>query len=198
MTMETEIWKAHPDFAGIEVSTFGRVRTLDRVTSSETMTRFTKGRILKQQKDNKGYLKTKIPVDGKWITKRVHRLVAQTFISNPDSLPEVNHKDNDRTNNHVDNLEFCTRSYNIKYREEYGKAQNKPVFAINLSTLEVSKFRSQNEAGRKLGVFVSNINIVIKGRQKKSHGYWFVNADDKAVDIINQKLHDIGKTELKI
>ena len=272
MENQVELWKAYSDFAGIEVSTLGRVRTLDKMISNEKITRFTKGRVLKQHDNGKGYLTVGFQVNGKQVTKRVHRLVAQTFIPNPDGSPQVNHMDCDRRNNNIDNLEWCDNSYNVQYREKFGKAQNKPVFAINLATLEVSQFRSQGEASRALGIGVVNINNiikgkqktaydywfkeddgngieidkdklndimdgmhliqgvfavnlktqevskyrsqhqasrtlginqgnisnVIKGRQKKSHGYWFVNADDKAVDIINQKLHDIGKTELKI
>lgn len=196
--MEAEIWKAHPEYAGIEVSTFGNVRTLDKVTSSENRTWFTKGRVLKQYYNHNGYMLVVITIDGKWTKKRVNRLVAQTFIQNPDNLPQVNHRDCDRANNNVDNLEWCTVSYNAKYREKFGKSQGHPLFAVNLTTLEVSQFCSQSEAGRELGVFVSNINDVIKGKQKQASGFWFVNDDGHAVDIVKSKLHDIGKTGLKI
>lgn len=196
--METEIWKSHPDIPGIEVSTLGRVRTLDRVTSSEKRTRFQKGRILKQSYNGNGYLKVNIPINGKQATKRVNRLVAQTFIHNIDNLPQVNHRDCNRTNNHVENLEWCDNLYNVQYREKYGKTQSKPLLAINLATLEVSQFQSQNEASRKLGASVVSVNNVIKGRQKTANGYWFVNDDGHAVDIVKSKLHDIGKTGLKL
>ena len=88
--METEIWKAHPGIPGIEVSTLGRVRTLDRVVSTEKMTRFQKGRVLKQRDNGRGYLIVNIPINGKQVTKKVHRLVAQTFIPNSEELPQVN------------------------------------------------------------------------------------------------------------
>jgi len=172
--METEIWKSHPEYAGIEVSTFGRVRTLDRVTSSEKYTRFVKGRVLKQYNNTNGYLQVKIPIAGKWTTKSVHRLVAQTYIPNPDELPQVNHLDCNRKNNNVENLEFCDNSYNQKYREKFGISNtellSKPVFAINLTTLEVLHFSSQTEASRELGVFQPSINAVIKGKRKQACG----------------------------
>lgn len=181
MENQVEIWKTLPGVTGVEVSTFGRVRTLDRLISSETMTRFTKGRVLKQSGNNYGYLKVSVPVDGKRVTKKVHRLVAQTFIPNHDNLPEVNHKDSDRTNNNVSNLEWCSRSYNIQYREKYGisnaESLGRPVFAVNLTTLKVYRFRSQREAERALGVSKGNINKVIKGKYKQTHGFWFVNDD---------------------
>lgn len=195
--METEIWKKHPEIEKLEVSSFGRVRTLDRVVPREKHTLFIKGRVLKQHDIGHGYLQVHFRVDGKHVNKYVHRLVAQTFIHNPNNWPEVNHKDNDRANNHVDNLEFCTRSYNQKYRDKFGVSNTEtkwqPVFAINLSTLEVSRFRSQGEASRTLGVYRANISMVTRGKLKQTGGFWFVNDDDKATDAIKNKLHKIRK-----
>jgi len=195
---EEEIWRAHPDIVGIEVSTFSKVRTLDRVVSSEKRTQFIKGRVLKQSYNSCGYLQVNIKVNGKWTIKKVHRLVAQTFIENTDNLPDVNHKDCDRKNNNVDNLEWCTASYNNQYREKFGEAQGIPVFAIKLKTLEVSRYPSQMEAIRELGVSRGNIYSVIKGSRNQAGGFWFVNDDGHAVDIVKSKLHDIGGTGLKI
>ena len=195
--METEIWKALPGVPGVEVSTLGNVRTLDKLISSEKMTRFTKGHVLKQCNDKDGYLSVRIPIDGKRATKRVHRLVAQTFIKNTDNLPEVNHKSCDRSDNRVINLEWCSRSYNMKYREKFGisntESQGHPVFALNLDTLEVLQFKSQHEASRVLGVFQANIFKVIKGSRNQAGGFWFVNDDNKATDAIKNKLHKIRK-----
>ena len=198
--METEIWKSLPGAPAVEVSTFGRVRTLDRVVPRGKHTLFIKGRVLKQNNRKDGYLQVSIPIDGKSDTKRVHRLVAQAFIKNPNDLPEINHKDSDRANNNVSNLEWCTRSYNRQYREKYGisttESQGHPVFAINLDTLEVSRFQSQGEAGRAIGVSKGNINSVIKGKLKQTGGFWFVNDDDKATEAIKNKLHKIRKGRL--
>jgi len=195
MTSKKEIWKAHPEYAGIEVSTLGRVRTLDRLVSNGTGTRLVKGRVLKQSNTSHGYLQVNVKVDGKWITKRVHRLIAQTFIDNPENLPQINHRDCNRKNNHVDNLEFCTASYNSQYRGKFGisntELKGRPLFAINLNTNEVSRFRSQGEASRELGVFQSNVYKVIKGKYKQTGGFWFVNDDDKADDAIKCKLHTL-------
>jgi len=195
MENQVEIWKSHPDIAGIEVSTLGRVRTLDRVVSSEKRTQFFKGRILKPSSQKGGYLKVGVKVNDKFISKKVHRLVAQAFIPNPENLPEVNHKDCNRANNNVENLEFCTRSYNRQYREKYGVSQTEalgnPVFAINLATLGVSHFSSQAEAGRVLGVFNQSISNVIKGKIKQTGGYWFKEDDDNGIETDNDKLKGI-------
>ena len=196
---EEEIWKALPGVTGVEVSNFGRVRTIDRVVSGENGTRSLKGHVLKQCKNIDGYLTVSIQIDEKQATKRVHRLVAQTFIKNPDNLPQVNHKDCDRTNNNVENLEFCDNSYNQKYKNKFGisntESQGHPLFAINLDTMEVLHFRSQGEAGRELGVSQQNINKVLKGKRNHTHGSWFVNDDNKATDAIKNKLHKIRKGE---
>ena len=196
MTSKSEIWKAHPDIPGIQVSTLGRVRTLDRVVASKgNGTRLAKGHVLKQR-CNHGYLQVHISVDGKQATKKVHRLVAQAFILNPDNLPEINHKDNNPLNNDVSNLEWCTHEYNIAYREKYGTpakdfVQKSPVLALNLDTLEVSRFNSQHEAGRKLRVDKSHINAVIKGRIKQAGGYYFKEDDGSGIEIDNDKLKSI-------
>ena len=178
--METEIWKKHPEIEKLEVSSFGRVRSV-------------KGHYYKSFPNNHGYMKVQFRMNGKRVNKLVHRLAAQTFIQNPNNWPEVNHKDNDRANNHVDNLEFCTHSYNNRYREKYGESQGHPVFAINLDTLEVLHFRSQSVAGRALGVRHGNIYSVINGNRKQAGGFWFVNDNDKATDAIKNKLHKICK-----
>ena len=198
MGNQVEIWKSHPEYTGIEVSTLGRVRSLDKMVWNGSGTWSMKGRVLKQSNDKDGYLQVRVLIDGKWTTKKVHRLTAQTFIPNPDNLPEVNHKNCVRDDNRVINLEFCTHLYNIKYREKYGISLEHPVFAINLTTLEVSRFRSRHEASRVLGVNRGNIYSVIKGKRKQTGGFWFVNADDEAVDVVKSKLRDIGKNGLKI
>jgi len=68
-----------------------------------------------QQTDKKGYKRVGIQIDGKTKSYKVHRLVAETYLPNPNNLPEVNHIDEDKTNNKVSNLEWCTHDYNIQY-----------------------------------------------------------------------------------
>jgi len=190
-----EIWKAYPEFPWVEVSQFGDVRTRDRWVPYRGKGKlFIKGRILKQQRRNNGYLQVEFSVNGKTINRSVHRLVAQTFIPNPDNFPDINHKYCNRTNNNIDNLEWCSRSYNQKYREKYGvsntEALGHPVFAINLTTLEVSRFQSQMEASRVFGISYGNIVEIIKGKRKQSKGYWFTNDDSNAVESTRDKLGD--------
>lgn len=108
-----EEWRTIVGYEGLyEVSSLGRVRSLDRYDSRN---HFRRGRILKLSYDTVGYLIVGLHSNGKAKIYLVHRLVAQAFIPNPDNLPEVNHIDEDKTNNRVDNLEMCNREYNSNY-----------------------------------------------------------------------------------
>ena len=104
------------------VDQFGRVYGVDRVTTvadnGRTYEKPITGKRMKQSLHTKGYKTVSLTKNGKTKTVFVHRLVAEAFIENPDNLPFVNHKDEDKTNNFVDNLEWCTASYN----RSYGKA----------------------------------------------------------------------------
>jgi len=196
--IKIEVWRALPGVPFVEVSPFGDVRTLDRVVPCRGKgTRLVKGRVLKQYPNKGGYLKVDISINGTKVHRKVHRLVAQTFIPNPDNLPEVNHKDCDRTNNNISNLEWCTHEYNMQYKNKYGKSLGHPVLAINLTTLEVSRFPSQGETSRKLRMSDGNINEVIKGKRKQTHGYWFTNADDNAVEATRDRFDDVVAYKVK-
>lgn len=185
-----EFWKKHPYIVGVEASSFGNVRTLDSVVSSEKRTYYRRGGCCKKYRDKYGYLVVSITINGKQVNKKVHRLVAEVFIPNPNNLSQLNHKNGDRTNNSVSNLEFCTSSYNSKYRMKFGESLEQPVFAVDLCTLEVCWFQSKIKASRALGVDRKNIYNTIKGKQKQTKGYWFVDADDKAVESTRQKFDD--------
>lgn len=113
-----EIWKSIKGFEDrYEVSTFGRIKSLSRVKVGKSNSSFvTEEKILSLSFNKDGYKKCSLHKDGKRYTYQVHRLVAETFIPNPNNLSQVNHKDWDRTNNTVSNLEWCSHRYNSENR----------------------------------------------------------------------------------
>lgn len=113
----TEIWKAVKGYEGLyEVSNLGNVRSLDRPFKNKQGIAIRKGRILTPfYEEQKGYYQVRLSKDGKNKTHRIHRLVASAFLDNPHNYTDVNHKDEVKTNNNVDNLEWCTRKYNNNY-----------------------------------------------------------------------------------
>lgn len=192
---EREIWRTYPDYPFIEVSNLGIIRTKDRVvTRSDGRKLHIKGRVLKQYNIGHGYMQVQIGVNGKTIRLYVHRVIATCFVSNPNNLPEVNHIDNDPTNNRFDNLEWCTHEYNMAYKEKYGKSatevSGRPVIAVNQEASEVFWFKSQREAARQLGVRHGSMGYVLEGKRNQTHGYYFCNADSTAVEKTRAKFGD--------
>lgn len=119
--MEKEIYKDIPGYEGLyQVSNLGNIKSLERVYYSgrnKAIRKVQKEIILKTRLDRDGYLVTGLSKDGIQSYCRVHRLVALVFIENDDPVnkTQVNHIDEDKTNNKVDNLEWCTHEYNINY-----------------------------------------------------------------------------------
>ena len=195
MNKENIVWKTYPDYPFIQANQFGEIRTVDRIVINKAGREILiKGRMLKQSECHAGYLRVGFKVNGKHIDLRVHRIIATCFLPNPENLPEVNHKDNNPKNNSVENLEWCTRQYNIAYKEKYGKSaaevSGRPVFAVNLKTFEVLYFKSQCEAARQLKTFKQSIHNVLKGLAETSVGYWFCEADENAIENTRAKFGD--------
>lgn len=120
--MDYEIWKPIEGYEGYyQVSTFGNVRSLDRlVLDKNCKSRFIKGVQIKPCVHHKGYLEVHLSKDNEEKIFKVHRLVAQAFIPNPEGLPQINHKNCDKTDNHVFNLEWCTNTENHKHKIDNG------------------------------------------------------------------------------
>ena len=192
-TKQKTVWKTYPEFPFIQANQFGEVRTIDRtITGKNGRKLLVKGRVLKQQLLPDGYLQVHFRVNRKSIFMYVHRIMASCFIPNTNNWPEVNHKDNNRANNVVSNLEWCTHQYNQDYKKNFGTSSaevlGKPVFAVNLETGKVLYFESQSEASRQLGVHSGGIGDVLKGRLNQIGGYWFT--EDKS-EITEEKIRKI-------
>lgn len=191
-----EVWKTYPEYDFIEASNLGRIRSKDRYIMRKDGKKYhAKGYILKQWLDRGGYLFVNFRVNGKKISRKVHRIIATTFIPNPKNLPQVNHIDCNRTNNVVENLEWCTCQENITYRDKLGhtakhNSPKKPVIAVNLKTGKVTCFESQHEAARQLGASQANIWRVINDKRKSIRGHWFCNADESGAGKAREKFGD--------
>ena len=146
-----EIFREIAGYEGLyEVSNLGNVRSLNYNHTGQT-------RILKSGKHKLGYLLVVLCKDGEMKTHKVHRLVATAFIENPYNLPEVNHIDENKTNNRVENLEWCHHKYNMTYgtrTERSVKARiNNPKFSkkpiqLTLDYIFVKEWESTKECGR--------------------------------------------------
>ena len=139
-----EVWKDIKGYEGkYQVSNLGRVKSLPKYTYPRGYPQLRKEKIMKPSYVGKdrNYLALKLN-DGKQY--KVHRLVAEAFIPNPDNLPMVNHKDENPTNNCVDNLEWCTNSYNVKYSAKPLSEEHK----LKLHNAKIGKHRVYDEFGR--------------------------------------------------
>ena len=177
-----EEWKDVIGFEGrYQVSNLGNIRSCDkyaRVCGGGF--RFVKGKSLIPRKCTNGYLEYTF-TNGRSIKKTylLHRLVATYFIPNPEHLPEVNHIDEDITNNCVSNLEWCTSKYNANYgnrnkkmmQTKEKKGQLVPVDQFAKDGRFVRHWNKMSEAAAHVGVDVSSIIRVCRGKQRTSMGY---------------------------
>ncbi len=178
-----EVWKDIPGYEGFyQASSFGRIRSVDRTIQCADSIRTYKGRILKPDKKKNGYLEVALNKQGNRKQHLVHRLVAITFIDNPKGLLVVNHKDEDKENNSIGNLEWCSQSYNNNYGEGHQnrrinspigviKKLAKPVVQYSLDGDFIAEYYSAMEAGRQTGVSQGGISECCNGKQKTAYGY---------------------------
>ena len=121
-----EVWKDIKDYEGLyQVSNLGRIKSVDRIIKrKKNGDYFQKGRILNLQIAKNGYYICKLSYQNKKPSKNVHKLVAEAFISNPNNYPCINHKDENKLNNNVNNLEWCTCKYNNNYGTKKERISN--------------------------------------------------------------------------
>ena len=157
-----EIWRSVIGYEGLyEVNNIGRAR------NPRT------GKLLKPYKDKYGYLCVNLYKDGIRKNYFIHRLVAQSFLPNPDNLPQVNHKDENKENNCVENLEWCDGLYNNNYGkhiERVAKAQSKTVYMLTLDSKLCGLWPSARECDRN-GFGQSAIAKCCNGKLKKYKGF---------------------------
>lgn len=172
-----EEWKDIEWYAGLyQISNFGRVKSF----------RYGEGKIIKPFINN-GYYCVGLSRKDDYKKVRVHRLVAKHFIPNPDNKKEVNHIDGNKLNNNVSNLEWSTRSENIKHAflnglktisekqiaqcRLLGQSLSKKVLQYDMQDNFIKEWDSTAEAGRQLKINQSNISACCRGKRNNAGGY---------------------------
>ena len=156
-----EIWKDIEGYEGLyQVSNKGRVKSLYK--GSE--------RILKPHDNGRGYLRVHLTKENTSKNIRVHRLVALAFIPNPNNLPEINHRDENKKNNCVENLEWCDRGYNVNYGTRNERVSRK-ILQYSKSEEFIREWQSAAEVKRVLGIDRAHISACCKGKLKSSGGF---------------------------
>ena len=201
-----EIWKDIPEFEGYyQASNTGYIRRIGDYSNRCSFWKLETPKILKSKDNGRGYLMVTLSVNGVHYYRYVHRLVAETFIDNPVNYNEINHKDGNKKNNTVPNLEWCDRSYNGKHAYStglrtvkgcYGK--KKKVAMIDIKTNRIIKFfDSVCDASKYVGLKnFTNISACCSYAEDNSRyikpyysskGYkWrFANPDMKIGDIVD-------------
>lgn len=174
--LPNEEWRNIVCYPNYQVSNLGRVKSLHYKKSNEE-------RILKSFKLSNGYLQINLCKEGKMKTCYTHRLIAEAFIPNPNNLPQINHKDECKENNTVENLEWCTSEYNNNYgtkkqrtinSTDYSKIaekKSKEVIQCDLEGNEIARFPSTIEIERLFGFSCGNISKCCNGKLKTAYGY---------------------------
>lgn len=176
--MEQEIWKDVNGWEGqYQVSNFGNVRSLDKVIRQFYGSRTIKGRQLKPQKTKWGYLLVTFSNKQNHKAYSVHQLVAKAFIPNPQNKPEVNHLNGVKTDNSVNNLEWCTEHENIRHawstglttldKMQYGESHHRSKLK-GADVIEIRKSKEHKKIlAQRYNVTVSTIYYIQTGRAWK-------------------------------
>ena len=156
-----EIWKDIPDYEGkYQASNFGRIKSL----------KFGKEKILKLRKNNRGYLNVSLSINCIVKTYRVHRLVWSAFHGEIPEGYEINHIDEDKTNNRLDNLELVTRKENINWGTAIQR-RSKTVLQYDLEGNLINNWSSTSEIKRELGLNQGFVSACCRGKAKSAYGY---------------------------
>ena len=174
--MKNEIWRRIENFSNYEVSNYGRVRSLDKqIITKNNKIRLYKGKILKQRlsRNKKYYCVGIYDNNNKQHVLLIHRLVAKTFIPNPNNYEIVNHKDENKFNNYVENLEWITIKENNRYSfyKHPERLNTVSILQYDLEGNFIKEWKSIKEAADYYNINQNNISECLKGRSKSSHKF---------------------------
>ena len=167
-----EIWKDVVGFEGLyQVSDLGNVRNYEKtIWNGRHMPQI----ILATRVCKTGYVDVHLCSNGKHHAKRLHRLVAQAFLPNENDFPEINHKDEDKTNNSLANLEWCNSHYNVNYGtciKRRSENHKKQIIQKDLSGNFIKSWNGFITVERELGIWASCVRQCCMGRNKTAGGY---------------------------
>lgn len=174
-----EVWRPVVGYEGLyEVSNTGKVDALNYHHEKRRDR-------MKTRIDKQGYVVVRLYKNGKVRNYFVHRLVAIAFIQNNKNLPQVNHKDENKQNNCIENLEWCDCKYNVNYgtaKNRMAKKNGIPVIQLTLKGEIIAKYESISEAARALGIPDSSIwNVCHGGQKTTAHFKWRFEDDEKYI-----------------
>lgn len=182
--MDKEIWKDVEGYEGLyQVSNLGRVKSLERIIEHKGCYGgfyHVKGKILKPRTEKDGYFRIGLKKDRTQKFYRINRLVAKTFIPNPNNLPVVNHKDENKENNVWTNLEWCTQLYNVNYGDGINKRKLKRSIKIKQYDLNGNYIKTWDSINDAIRCYNGNTQICqcCKGKRKQANGYKWKYADE--------------------
>lgn len=173
-----EVWRPVVGAAGhYEVSSLGRVRSVERVVPCGNGSRIVPGTVLSPgNKGNGKHLLVVLSIERHKLYYLVHRLVANAFLPNPDNLPEVNHLDLNPQNNRVSNLEWCTHKHNNHHARKHGRFDGRTNLrrAKKLTAEKILAIRArgaegipQSKIGQEFGVDQGLISLILRGKRWK-------------------------------
>lgn len=165
MNKDIEVWKPVVGFEEqYEVSNNGIVKGIDRMTITKTGLRSIKGRILKTRINNDGYIDVRLSKNGRATTTFIHILIARAFIPNPINKLEVNHINGIKTDNRIENLEWCTHSENMKHAYKIGLL--KPICKHVIDNCSGKRYLSAYEAAVDLKINYGTCRNYLNGNSK--------------------------------